>query len=236
MKRSFLLLVLSGSIAFTCLSLTTAAQNQEHLTAVELVQRFKAMNNPALQADVAKAMITLHDPSVLSGLEPYLTDQNRMVRGNAALVFAGLGDNRGFQIILDILNDKSTNGRQIRPSSINPVRQDRYYAAHLLGDLKDPRAVPILIPLLRDPEVNYVVPWSLAQIGDKSAIPALIESLTEKNPDMRVLAIDALQRMKAKQALPQIRDLVSDDERIHFDGLGTVGEAARKAVAELGSD
>ena len=31
------------------------------------------------------------------------------------------------------------------------IRQDRYYAAHLLGDLKDPRGVPILVSLLKDP-------------------------------------------------------------------------------------
>ena len=47
------------------------------------------------------------------------------------------------------------------------IRADRYYAAHLLGDLKDPRAIPILVPLLKDLDVNYVVPWSLGQIGDQ---------------------------------------------------------------------
>ena len=45
------------------------------------------------------------------------------------------------------------------------VRTDRYYAAHLLGDLKDPRGVDVLIPLLDDDDVGYIVPWSLAQIG-----------------------------------------------------------------------
>jgi hypothetical protein len=51
---------------------------------------------------------------------------------------------------------------------LNPqlqIREDRYYAAHLFGDLKDVRAVPILVPLLRDEEVKGVVPWSLGQIG-----------------------------------------------------------------------
>ena len=94
------------------------------------------------------------------------------------------------KIILDILNDKSTNGREIRGSTINPVRDDRYFAAHLLGDLKDPRAVPILIPLLRDTDVNYIVPWSLGEIGDKSAeFRRWSETLgdTEPRPCVRLL-------------------------------------------------
>jgi hypothetical protein len=51
---------------------------------------------------------------------------------------------------------------------------------------------------------------------------------------MRVLAIYALEKLKAKEALPQIRALLHEDERIHFDGLGTVAEAARAAIATLG--
>ena len=74
---------------------------------------------------------------------------------------------------------------------------DRYYAAHLFGDLKDARAVPILIPLLRDKEVSDIVPWSLGQIGDKAAIRPLIEMLDDKDPDMRVESIYALQQLDA---------------------------------------
>jgi HEAT repeat protein len=60
-----------------------------------------------------------------------------------------------------------------RPSPARQIREDRYYAAHLFGDLKDVRAVPILVALLQDEDVKEIVPWSLAEIGDKSAIPPL---------------------------------------------------------------
>jgi HEAT repeat protein len=88
--------------------------------------------------------------------------------------------------------------------------------------------------LSRDWEVNWIVPWSLGEIGDKSAIPPLIETLGDNSPDMRVLAIYALEKLKSKEALPQLRALLDDDEKIHFDGLGTVAEAARAAIATLG--
>jgi hypothetical protein len=45
--------------------------------------------------------------------------------------------------------------------------------------------------------------------------------------------IDALERLRAKEALPQLRLLLHDDQRIHFDGLGTVSDAARAAIAKL---
>jgi HEAT repeat protein len=41
---------------------------------------------------------------------------------------------------------------------------------------------------LKDQEVNSVVPWSLGEIGDKSAVLPLIETLNDNSPDMRVLA------------------------------------------------
>ena len=69
------------------------------------------------------------------------------------------------------------------------VRADRYYAAHLLGDLKDPRGVDLLIPLLNDKDVDYIVPWSLGEIGDRRAVGSLIGQLERDDPSVRVLAI-----------------------------------------------
>jgi hypothetical protein len=106
-------------------------------------------------------------------------------------------------------------------------------AAHLLGDLKDPRGVAILVPLLNDPDVSDIVPWSLGQIGDRSAITPLIGSLTDPNPSMRVLAIHALVDLKASEALPRLRQLLDDNARSNFGKLESVAEAAQAAIAKL---
>jgi len=50
---------------------------------------------------------------------------------------------------------------------------------------------------------------------------------------MRALAIYALETLKAKDALPHLRLLINDQDRIHFDGLETVAESAKKAVSQL---
>lgn len=52
---------------------------------------------------------------------------------------------------------------------------------------------------------------------------------------MRVLAIDALEILGAKESLPHLRQLLDDNEKIHFDGEGTVAEAAMAAIVKLDS-
>ena len=78
-----------------------------------------------------------------------------------------------------------------------------------------------------------IVLWSLGEIGDRAAVAPLIETLHDSDPDMRVLSIYALQQLHAIEALPELRLLTQDDAHIHFDGLGTVAEAAKLAISEL---
>jgi HEAT repeats len=202
----------SITLFMAVLVIVRPALSQQSETAAGLVDEFQKDRVFWQQAKVAQRLVKLKDRSVLPALEPYLKDEDRHVRGNAALVFAGLGDDRGFEVIRAILEDRSarpeSQGIGIVCSS-GPgncpwlqIRSDRYYAAHLFGDLKDARAVPILVPLLKDPDVNHIVPWSLGEIGDHSAIPPLIETLNDKDPEMRALAIYALEKLGAKEALP----------------------------------
>jgi hypothetical protein len=208
-------------------------------TTSTLVEQFENTTVFWEQFEVAKKIVALHDNRVLHDLEPWLSNDDMRRRGNAAFIFASLGDERGFQVIKAILEDHSTKRTVFaidgagHPNVLEQIREDRYYAAHLFGDLKDCRAVPILVPLLKENEVNWVIPWSLGEIGDKSAIPSLIETLGDDSPDMRVLAICALEKLNAKEALPRLSDLLNDDARIHFDGLGSVATAARVAIANL---
>jgi len=88
------------------------------------------------------------------------------------------------------------------PSQRQQIRADRYYAAHLFGDLRDMRAVPILIPLLKDEQVKLIVPWSLEEIADTSAISALIEALGDNSVEMRAAALRSLEKLQAKKAAP----------------------------------
>jgi HEAT repeat protein len=204
-----------------------------------LLQQFESEDVFWRQFEVAKAIVAANDTSVLPQLESWLTHEDRHLRGNAAFIFARLGDHRGFDAIVSILDDRSERREVHRISSVGlpsiqaQMREDRYYAAHLLGDLKDPRAIPILVALLTDRDVNYIVPWSLGQIGNPSAITPLMGSLSDPDPSMRVLAIHALVELKATGSVARLRQLLDDTARSNFDKLESVAEAAEEAINKL---
>ena len=213
-------------------------RGQQRPSLAELIQRFESTPGFLHQIEVAKQIVAAKDIRVLPKLQAWLMHEDRHLRGNAAFIFAGLGDPRGFDVITAILRDRSQRpeGQGIpdgRWTLQGQIGADRYYAAHLLGDLKDSRAVAVLVPLLKDPEVNYIVPWSLGRTADASAIQPLIRTLSDPNPSMRVLAIHALVELKGAKALPALRQLLGDNQTSNFGKLESVADAARDAIAKL---
>jgi hypothetical protein len=207
-----------------------------------LVERFKGEKVFWQQQLIAQQIADRHDASVIPSLTGWLTHEDRHIRGNAALIVGRLGDPRGFQVIADILADRSDRpeGQGMAMASSDgryrvarQIAADRYYAAHLLGDLRDPQAVPILVSLLKDREVNSIVPWALGEIGDKRAIGPLINALDDDTPSMRVMAIYALEALNAKEALPRLIALLDDARQSNFGAGVSVADAARAAIAKL---
>ena len=238
MRVSRAAVVRPGALPVLLFAAASLVRGQQPSSLDQLVRQFERETVFWRQFEVAQAIVAAHDVNVLPKLESWLTHEDRHLRGNAAFIFGALGDPRGFDVIVAILNDRSERpeaqgipgGRWSLPGQI---RADRYYAAHLLGDLKDPRAIPILVPLLTDPEVNNIAPWSLAQIGNGSAIQPLIGALSDPNPSIRVLAIYALVDLKATEAVPRLRQLLSDNEKSNFGKLESVADAAQAAIAKL---
>jgi HEAT repeat protein len=244
----FLTKVLKATVARLCvlvillLPSPPVIDGQQSPSVSELLRQFQGETVFWRQFEVAKAIVAANDTRVLPQLEPWLTHEDRELRGNAAFIFARLGDSRGFDVIVSILGDRSEDRKVHNISSVGlpdvqgQITQDRYYAAHLLGDLKDPRAIPILVPLLTEPVVKDIVPWSLGQIGNRSAIPPLIRTLSDTDPNMRVLAIYALVELKASEALPRLHQLLGDNAKSNFDKLESAAEAAQAAITKLQSE
>jgi HEAT repeat protein len=204
----------------------------------ELLARFRPETVFWRQFEIGRALADSASLAQVRDLEKALTLEDRHARGNVAYVLARLGHPTAFRVIADMLTDRSPRpeGQGVpggRWTLSAQIRADRYYAAHLLGDLGDPRAVAILIPLLDDRDVQSVVPWSLTQIGDRRAVPALMSTLDRPDPSMRVLAISALEKLGALEALPTLRGLLKDGRKSNFGETITVAEAARHAIAAL---
>lgn len=210
-----------------------------------MLEQFKSTPVFWQQFELAKELAKVGDAQVLTALEPLLGHDDRHLRSNAAFVFARLGDPRGLETINVILADRSDRplGQGIPGGSFNTaaprwwlpsqIRADRYYAVHVLGELKDSRSVDILIPLLGDPEVNYHVAWALGQIRDRRAIGPLIRTLVDRDALVRVSAIQALEALDAKEALPQLRGLLNDQAMPSTGPRVPVGDTAKAAIAKL---
>jgi HEAT repeat protein len=217
---------------------------QQDVRVVRLVEQFK---NEALfwrQYEVAKKLATVADLGVLQVLAPFLADEDRHVRANAAFVFARLGDRRGFETLKAILADHSDRplGQGVAVMSFNTmprwpvarqIEADRYYAVHVLGDLKERRAVEVLLPLLADTAVNYKVMWALGQIGDRRAVIPLIKALEDTDPFVRVSAILALEALHATEAVPHLRRLLDDQAIPRAGPQVPVADTAKAAIAKL---
>jgi HEAT repeat protein len=165
----------------------------------------------------------------------WLNHEDRHIRGNVAFIFGRLGDARGLQVISDILTDRSERpaaqglgiGANDRKYHVElQIRQDRYYAVHLLGELGDAQAVSVLVPFLKDPDIDYNVAWALGQIGDRRAVGPLLDALDDKSPNMCVAAIQALETLRAREALPRLIPLLNDARK-------SVADAAKAAIENL---
>jgi hypothetical protein len=143
-------IICGASLASICLLSTLFGQSTQYPSgsASELVEQFNSTTIFWKQFEVAKNIVALHDKSVLQDLEPWLSNEDMHRRGNAAFIFASLGDDRGFQVIKAILEDRSSRRTVFEICSTEQIREDRYYAVYLFGHLKDSRAVPIILPLL----------------------------------------------------------------------------------------
>jgi HEAT repeat protein len=214
---------------------------QERPSARALVDEFRASASFWRQLDVAKKLVALRSTEALDWLEPWLMHHDRHIRGNVAFVFAALRDPRGLETLAGILNDRSERqeGQGIPGGRWTLERQigaDRYYAVHLLGELKDAQTVELLLPLLNDEQVNYKVAWALGEIGDRRAVRPLIDALGHSKALVRISAIQALEKLGAREALPYLRTLLNDHELPSAGDQVSVAATARAAIAKLSKE
>jgi HEAT repeat protein len=211
------------------------AEAQTEQSVDNLVKEFETTKEFWRRFEVAKKLVARGDKSALPALESRLSNEDRHERCVAAFVFACLGNDRGLEVIIAVLNDMSDRSDTgVVPGNWSlhaQIRSDRYFAVHVLGELEDRRAVPILIPLLRDEQINYNVAWALGEIGDDRAVSPLIEALRDKSSDMRVSAIRALEKLGAVAALPHLHALLNDQEKTHYGAQISVAEAAKATIA-----
>jgi TonB family protein len=106
----------------------------------------------------------------------------------------------------------------------------REAAAFALGQIADPAATGLLIPLLadHDAEVRASAAFALGMIGNRKALQALSYATGDSEPEVRSSAIFALGLMQDAEAVDEIVDALDDSSfDVRYDAvwaLGQIGE------------
>ncbi len=194
------------------------AEETDAARKLRLLKAFKAAKYDWMQIQPAKELITLGDKSVVPEMLGILKAKDRRRRCNAGWVLAGLGDERGLAAVLAELKDvgerpTSRTRSDGKPDLKGQIVSDRYYAAHVLGQIGDRRSVPALIEVLRDESIGYQAAIVLGQLGDRRAIPALKELLKNTKNSQRktewMYAGYALAKIGDPAGLPVLVDFLT---------------------------
>jgi HEAT repeat protein len=204
------------------------------LTAVYGFRSFNPLPLPRHPAPVDKGPDNYTLSSVVKSMTPVLLrDSDPQIRAAAAEALGELRNANAVPALISALSDAQLEVRVHAVSSLGQLRQRQAVAPLLkllddkeqivvlaaveaLGDLGDPLATKPLIPLLRHEHVLSQAFRSLpartaralGQIGDRRAVPALIESLKGPSDDVIAEAAEALGKIgDARAADPLLNTL-----------------------------
>jgi HEAT repeat protein len=111
--------------------------------------------DPAVRAEAAQAIGTLHGSSLQAQLTEALKDPDTLVRVSAARSLAQFGDRAGFQVAL--------------ASAKNDNKAVRVLAIETLGWVRDPIAIPLLQSFELEPDgtIHKTAEAALKRIREK---------------------------------------------------------------------
>jgi len=111
-----------------------------------------------------------------------------------------------------------------------------------LAETKDPQAITPLSELVRNKdnhkELRQRAVWVLGEIGNSEASPALLEMMSDEDMDIRRSVIEALGKVKAKDAVEPLITILKDEKQASIkewviEALGNIGDPkAVEALAE----
>jgi HEAT repeat protein len=161
--------------------------------------------DPSVRITLARAIGELPKEVGLTSLRALLDDRSELVRLEAAVALAGLGDSAGESILLDVLRDRG---------------DDACEAARALGILGSERAMPILETLANrlfgPADLKALSKAALYRCSTGTKGKPLIEgALRARNADAKMVMLTALSRLPTSGLADEVGALLSDrDEMI----------------------
>jgi HEAT repeat protein len=180
-------------------------------------------DNPHIRSEALRALGNLRAPEAADALIEALRDPNRKIRVDAARGLRRLADTSTLEAIVEVLLEAM---RQPRPDL--PFANTLIQA---IGASGDPETVgPLLVRLLQEAVgCRTVAARALRPLNYEPARPALERALTDRNPNLRLAALQTLEALGAGPSLPAIRALLQEP-----DLNERVQRAACETLARLG--
>ncbi len=166
-------------------------------------------SSPRVRSVVSEILIENSDPRIVETLLELLRNQDPGIRSVSMSILAGLGPVALPQVEY-YLNDSDPDVR--------------IFAAGILGESRLKQAFPALQKALTAPEENlrYAAAEALGKIGEKKAIPILVECL--KDQWVRYPSIESLGLLDASEAIPELLGLYEEDEWVRVAVIEAVGK------------
>jgi len=193
-------------------------------------------SEPKIRARAVDAMGKLQDPICLELLIKMLNDLNHNVRMQAAFALGQLGNSEAEDALIARLNNKELTKVKVRivealskigtdtsfPVFIKLLKSEddqlRGQAALSLGSFArrkqtDEKVADSLALLVADKnaDVRWKACYSLAQIGKDLDIASLRNAIYDKNPLVRIYAIQALGKLKDLTVLEPLGGIIQND-------------------------
>ena len=179
-----------------------------------------------VRRNAAQALGALRDGRAVEPLIQALNDRTMTVRQRAIVALGRIKDPQALPVLLEVfLEGKRESydaakairkfGKKAFPEMVKVFEStNNQQLGLLLVEMKYQGSFDLILKLLESPEpptrLRAIV--ELGKLGDKKAIPYLMEQFSDTDPMIQGEAVRALGSLGAVQATPRLLDLLIDDE------------------------
>lgn len=182
------------------------------------------------RAEIIEKLVSSPSRRLVEQVALLLEEKNTSVRMDALGILRRIGD-YGIEAVIGLLyhsqEDIRAYGCEVLqslknsaslPHLIEKVGEEnenvRNAAVMALGEFDDPRAVSVLLDVLRQEEwVAFSAVYSLAKIGNRRAVPALMDVFKNRGGELSLAACEALMSFGDDRIIDEIVGFVNNLER-----------------------
>jgi serine/threonine-protein kinase len=188
------------------------------------------------------------NPNSVKDLLGAIKDDDWWVRARAGDALAEIGGPKVVQSVLELVKDKDEDIRRTAIEILNATKDEtavdtliratddsdwwvRERAVDALAQIGNKKALPKLLEMLgKNPKTDTIVVRALGQIGDADVISKILPMLKRPERDIQIEAIKAISHLADEKRVDTIRELM---RRIKQSDDRTIVNSADKAIKEL---